>query len=70
MERGYEMRYKLITAEGKVSYKDKMTLKEMQDFVGGYIELSGKIICNEDGLMLKLPVNQTDRRFVGNIIVK
>ena len=48
------MMFKLITAEGKISEKETMSLEEMQKFVGGYIEYSGNIICNEDGLIGKL----------------
>lgn len=62
------MKYKLIKVNGEVSYKDKMTLEEMQDFVGGYIELHQGFYCNEDGLRLQLPRNIVDPRFVGNII--
>lgn len=40
-----------------------MTLKEMQDAVGGYIEVvydddEMQIICNEEGKMLDLPENE------------
>ena len=62
-------RYKLIDTEGNITYKDSMTLKEMQDFVEGYIEIVGDIICNEDGLLLQLPKNKVYPRFVGNIII-
>ena len=64
------MRYKLITADGKISYKNKMSLEEMQSFVGGYIEMFGNVICNEEGLLKHLKRNMMDCRFVGNIIVK
>lgn len=41
---------------------DKFTLEELQDFVGGYIELAYKdedmlIICNEEGKLHGLPIN-------------
>jgi hypothetical protein len=41
----------------------KFTLEELQKLVGGYIEYvsTGEgtgFLCNEDGLMLRLPVNQ------------
>ena len=45
-----------------------MTLEQMQEFVGGYVEKWKNIYCNEDGLRLKLPRNTIDSRFVGNII--
>lgn len=61
-------RYKLITHEGKVFYKKRMSLKSMQKFVGGYIEQVGNIICNEEGNIYKLPINLVNARFVGNII--
>ena len=40
-----------------------MTLKEMQDAVGGYIEIvydddEMQIICNEEGKLLELPENE------------
>lgn len=46
-----------------------MTLHEMQDFVGGYIELVQNIFCNEDGLRLGLPQNEKYPHLVGNVIV-
>lgn len=64
------MRYKLISTKGEISYKDKMSLEEMQSFVEGYIEYYGNVICNEEGLLKHLPQNVVDPRFVGNIIVK
>lgn len=60
--------YRLITADGKITEKQRMTLKQMQEFVGGYVEQWRNILCNEDGLRLKLPRNSIDPRFVGNII--
>ena len=62
--------YNCITIDGKIIKKAKMSLEDMQKFVGGYIEIVGDTICNEDGLLLKLPVNKFDSRFVGNIIKK
>lgn len=62
------MRYKLITVNGEVSLKDKMSLEEMQEFVGGYIELYKGFYCNEDGLRLNLPRNTVYPEFVGNVI--
>lgn len=62
--------FKLITHDGKITKGKDLTLKEMQDFVGGYIENVGNVICNEDGKMLNLPINKIDPRFVGNIIIR
>lgn len=62
--------YRLITADGNITEKQRMSLKQMQDFVGGYVEKYKNVYCNEDGLRLKLPKNQIDPRFVGNIIEK
>ena len=44
------------------------TLKEMQEFVGGYIQVAyddGKtqIICNEEGKLLELPLNKKATSF-------
>ena len=61
--------YKLITSDGKITEKQRMSLKQMQEFVGGYVERWRNIYCNEDGLRLKLPRNIVDNRFVGNIII-
>ena len=62
--------YKLITVNGKITKKKRLTLKHMQDFVGGYVEQYQNVFCNEDGLRLRLPRNIIDPRFVGNIIVE
>mgnify|MGYP001617065500 FL=1 len=62
--------FKLIKHNGEISEKDKLSLEEMQEFVGGYVEKWRNIYCNEDGLRLKLPRNVVDPRFVGNIIVE
>lgn len=62
--------YKLITADGKVSERKRMSLNAMQKFVGGYVEQYQDVLCNEDGLRLKLPRNVIDPRFVGNIIIE
>ncbi len=64
------MRYKLITISGDISYKDKMSLEEMQSFVGGPIQFYKNIICNEEGRLQNLPHNTIDNFFVGNIIIK
>ena len=47
----------------KIDKGKEPTLKEMQKIVGGYIEIAyddGKtqIICNEEGKMIGLPINQ------------
>jgi len=65
------MGFTKISVDGKeIKRVSKMTLKEMQTWVGGYIEVNGNIICNEDGLMLKLPTNINYPKYVGNIIIK
>ena len=50
--------------ETKIISDRELTLKEMQDIVGGYIEVAyddGKtqIICNEEGKIRGLPINET-----------
>lgn len=66
-----DVRYKLITADGKITYEDFMTLTDMQKFVGGYIEYCNNMIVNDEGQMshMKLPINKLCPRFVGNVIV-
>ena len=65
------MGFTKVSVNGKeVKRVSKMSLKEMQDWVGGYIEVHGNIICNEDGKMLNLPTNVNYPLYVGNIIVK
>lgn len=64
------LKYTKISFDGVITETDDLTLKEMQEFVGGYIEYAGNIICNEDGRMLKLPRNKIDPRFLGNIIIQ
>lgn len=65
------MGFTKISADGKeVKRVSKMSLKQMQEWVGGYIEVHGNIICNEEGLMLKLPTNVKYPMYVGNIIIK
>lgn len=59
---------KLVTVGGKISdvnpkYKKAFTLKELQEYVGGYIQMlrlpSGEtLICNENGMALELEVNK------------
>lgn len=65
---------RLITTDGKQEHRSKMSFEEMQAFVGGYVEVvpikDGQVvICNEDGLSQRLPVNSVFGRFVGNIVV-
>lgn len=62
--------YRKVTVDGKIEDVKSLTLKEMQDFVGGYIEESGQFIVNEDGLMLNLPRNEMFPQFVGNVIIQ
>ncbi len=65
------LKYTKISFDGTVvETDDNLTLSEMQQFVGGYIEYVGNIICNEDGKMLNLPTNEINPRFLGNIIVQ
>ncbi|TAN37375.1 MAG: DUF3846 domain-containing protein [Nitrospirae bacterium] len=72
------MMYKKITVDGTITEAKKMTLEEMQDFIGGYIQYVPKsmkqghfnIICNEEGLNLGLPTNKLYPMFVGNIILE
>lgn len=63
------MDYTLITHGGFRFFRKKLSLKEQQDFVGGYIEICGNVISNEDGRLLNLPVNKLHPAFVGNIIL-
>lgn len=53
-----------IYADGRVEECDcKMSLKEMQDFVGGLIEFAPstiaqrQLVVNEEGVLLDLPLN-------------
>lgn len=62
--------YILIKSNGEIIKKERMTLKQMQNFVGGYVEQYQNVLCNEDGLRLRLPRNVVDPRFVGNIIIE
>lgn len=65
------MGFTKISVDGKIIKRvSKMTLKEMQTWVGGYIEVCGNIICNEDGLRLNLPMNKNYPVYLGNIIIK
>ena len=64
------MKYTLIKYDGTVTARSRMFLEEMQEFVGGYIEIVGNVICNEEGRLKNLPLNRTLPIFVGNIIIK
>lgn len=64
------MKYTLIRYDGTITTRRRMSLKQMQDFVGGYIEKVGDVFCNEDGRRLNLPINAFNPLFVGNIIVR
>jgi hypothetical protein len=65
------LKYTKITFDGTVTETDdNLTLLDMQQFVGGYIEYVRNIVCNEDGKMLNLPTNKIDPRFLGNIIIQ
>ncbi len=57
--------------DGKeIKHVSKMSLKDMQEWVGGYIEVRGNMIFNEEGLILKLERNVKYPTYVGNIIIK
>ena len=62
--------YICITANGKAIFEDKMSLREMQKFVDGYIEYHGKVICNEEGNLKNLPINKVIPFYRGNIILE
>lgn len=65
-----KLKYTKITSDGVISEVNEMTLKEMQNFVGGYIEYVGNVICNDEGRMEGLPVNKLKDQFVGNVIIQ
>ncbi len=65
-----KLKFTKITSDGVISEVNTMTLKEMQEFVGGYIEYVGNVICNEEGIRLNLPVNKLKDQFVGNVIIQ
>lgn len=61
------MIYELLTAEGELTtlgIKEDLSLDVIQDAVGGYFEYvrctipDGEILVNEEGLLLRLPVNE------------
>ena len=56
--------------------EDRPSLEQAQAIVGGYVQvvrpLNGlplQILCNEDGLMLRLPINLHATLFAGRSIV-
>jgi hypothetical protein len=58
------------------SKKDRPTLEQAQEFVGGYVELVGsrlypktQLLVDEDGLCKKSAVNLTASRIAGMLIV-
>ena len=65
----------LLKTDGtRVPDVDISTLKKMQEFVGGYIELiylnNGMcLIINEEGLLLDLPQNLIATELYGHLIV-
>ena len=67
----YEL-YPVKTPASRLVMDRPMTLKEMQDFVGGWIETlpyEGSIlIFNENGKLLNLETNPMFLGLVGNII--
>lgn len=72
------MIYKKVAVDGTITEVSNMSLKEKQEFVGGYIEYAPKhlkfghrnIICNEEGLLQGLLPNKLYPAFVGNIIIE
>ena len=62
--------YKKVTVDGKTEDVTSLTLEEMQEFVGGYIEEHGEFIVNEDGLRLQLARNKMFPQYVGNVIIQ
>jgi hypothetical protein len=69
----YEL-YPVKSPASRLVLDREMTLKEMQKFVGGYIEMlpfeNGHLIFNEEGRMKNLKTNQMFRGLVGNVIKK
>ena len=62
------MKYQCVTVEGEITIKDIMSLKEMQEFVGGFVQQVRTFFVNEEGLVRKLPRNRIYTQFVGNVI--
>jgi hypothetical protein len=60
--------------ETKTIIDKKLTLEEMQEFVGGLIELvylknGDHLIINEEGILLELPQNHEASEIAGQIIL-
>jgi len=57
----------------KTATRAKLTLKQLQEAVGGYIEIvaheKGLLVCNEEGLLRKLPQNKRFPMFVGDVVI-
>jgi hypothetical protein len=62
-----KIRAQLVTTTGALlnvePEGDVFTLKELQSYVGGYIQKlklpnGDTLVCNEDGFNLKLPINE------------
>jgi hypothetical protein len=57
------------TAEVRPADGESFTLVEMQEFVGGYIEIfavgEGEMVVNEEGKLLGLPFNREATRLAG-----
>ena len=71
------MKTNLLKADGSTEQIQVRTFKDIQKFVGGYVQLfknplSSTWLClNEDGLALQLPKNQhfsSEYIFVGDIV--
>ncbi len=62
--------YICITSDGVATIKKRMSLKQMQEFVGGYIEYYGKIVCNESGRVFNLLPNKVCPFIRGNLIIE
>ncbi len=65
----------LVIEPGKTPYqKEVVGLEEMQQVVGGYIEVCYPfedlvaIVCNEEGKILRLPLNRAIRNEQGDLI--
>jgi len=73
------MKYLVLYTDGTIKTlqrETRLTLAEMQDLVGGFMELVRvtpksfiTYIVNEEGLLLNLPLNPHVPGLVGNIIV-
>lgn len=70
--------YMLIKTNGEITYADSMNLKDMQNFVEGYIEMlirdEQEFIFCEEGLLKKFKHNKIASdmakiSLVGNVIV-